>query len=90
VWKRDCPRWEQRSGLLDEALSELEWGQTLLDQASQATDKYRDRVDLLSLEVEDLRSELRGQWTFLEVVGLSALVFVSGLAGGVVVGLFAL
>lgn len=89
-WKRDCPSWETRSELLDEALVRLRRGQLLLDESTRAVDTYRERVEVLSVQVDDLESDLRSQWSTLEIVGACAIVLVGGFVGGTVVGVFAL
>ncbi len=89
-WKRDCPVWETRSALLDEALAKLRRGQLLLDESTRAVNAYRERVDVLSVQVDDLEADLRSQWSTLEIVGVAAIVLVGGFVAGGVVGVFAL
>lgn len=90
AWKRDCPTWETRSALLDETLAELDRGRVLLDASTASVSEYRERVEILAVQVEDLEADLRGAWSTLEIVGVAAIVLVGGFLGGAVVGVFAL
>lgn len=89
TWAGDCPRWEQRSLLLDRAEMEL---RSCLVDASDAERQARDLVEMNGLLRADLDAQqmlAQSRWTTLELVGLSSVVLGGGLVAGLLVGLFA-
>ena len=89
AWSRDCATWETRSRLLDEALRELDRGRLLLAAAKEGADFHRAQSEALQVMIEDLETDLRRQWSTLEVVGLVTLGGLGGFVAGAVVALFA-
>ena len=88
-WARDCPRWEERSLLLDRAEVEL---RSCLVDASDAERQVRELVEMNGLLRADLDAQqmlAQSRWTTLELVGLSSVVLGGGLVAGFLVGLLA-
>ncbi len=80
-WARDCPRWEERSLLLDRLRIEVD-GLVLRAEGSE-TESQALRVDLA--ECRDLAA---GRWSIWTVSALSAGGVILGFALGILVGLF--
>ena len=89
TWARDCPRWEERSLLLDRAEVEL---RSCLVDASDAERQVRELVamnGLLRADLDAQRMLAQSRWTTLELIGLSSVVLGGGLVAGFLVGLLA-
>lgn len=88
-WSQDCPRWEERSRLLDRSQAEL---QTCLIDASDAERQVVELVDMNRLLHSDLDKQRRlsqSRWTTLEIVGVAAISVTAGLLGGFAAGAYA-
>ena len=90
AWSRNCPAWEQRSALLDDALLQLEQGGQLLKASQEAGSELETRFKELAAYTSEVEATASSMWTTLEVIGSVAVGGVVCGVVGVLLGVFAL
>lgn len=88
-WSQNCPRWEERSLLLDRSQTELRSCLVDSTEAERQATELVDMTELLRSDLEKQRRLATSRWTTLEIVGVGAISITAGLVAGFFTGLLA-